>query len=133
MRQFLIRLLLAMAVTVVAVLLDPLVQAQQADQNPASTAPQKVQPLATPPQEANEGQMPASGEATTEDAKSFTGRIVKENGETVLEDTVTKVIYRLDDAAKAKPYMGKRVKVTGKLNMDSNMIRIESIEAISEP
>jgi hypothetical protein len=74
--------------------------------------------------------MPASGEATTEEAKSFTGRIVKENGGMVLEDKVTKVTYRLDDAAKAKQYAGKRVKVIGKLDMDSNTIRVQSIELV---
>ncbi len=131
MKQFLMRLLFATAITLVAVVLAPPVRAQQADQDAAPAAPQKADPGAVPsPQRANEGQMPASGEATTEEAKSFTGRIVKENGEMVLQDTVTKVSYRLDDAAKAKQYMGKRVKVTGKLDMDSNTIRIENIQLV---
>jgi uncharacterized protein YdeI (BOF family) len=124
------RLMFATVITVVAVVLAPAARAQQADQDSAPTAPQKADPAAVASQHANEGQMPASGEATTEEAKSFTGRIVKENGEMVLQDTVTKVTYRLDDAAKAKQYMGKRVKVTGKLDMDSNTIRIESIGLI---
>ncbi len=130
MKQFLMRLLFATAITLVAVVLAPPVRAQQADQYAAPAAPQKADPGAVPSQHANEGQMPASGEATTEEAKSFTGRIVKENGEMVLQDTVTKVTYRLDDVAKAKQYMGKRVKVTGKLDMDSNTIRIENIELV---
>lgn len=130
MKQFLMRLLFATIITVVTVVLASPVRAQQADQDPAPTAPQKADPAAVPSQHANEGQMPASGEATTQEAKSFTGRIVKENGEIVLQDTVTKVTYRLDDAAKAKQYIGKRVKVTGKLDMDSNTIRIENIELV---
>ena len=130
MKQFLMRLLFATVITVVTVVLAPSVRAQQADQDPAPAAPHKADPAAVPSQHANEGQMPASGEATTEEAKSFTGRIVKENGEMVLQDTVTKVSYRLDDAAKAKQYIGKRVKVTGKLDMDSNTIRIENIELV---
>jgi uncharacterized protein YdeI (BOF family) len=130
MKPFLMRLLLASAVTLVAVVLAPPVHAQQANQDSGPTAPQKADPAAVPSQHANEGQMPASGEATTEEAKSFTGRIVKENGEMVLEDTVTKVTYRLDDATKAKQYAGKRVKVTGKLDMDSNTIRVQSIELV---
>ena len=76
----------------------------------------------------SEGQIPASGEATTQEAKSFSGNIVKENGKLVLKDPVTKVIYNLDDPAKAKQYVGKRVKVTGKLEMNTNTIRVESIE-----
>ncbi len=75
--------------------------------------------------------MPASGDATTHEAKTFTGRIVKENGDLVLKDPVTKVSYKLDDAAKAKQYMGKQVKVTGKLDMNTNTIQIENIELLS--
>jgi hypothetical protein len=78
----------------------------------------------------NEGQIPASGEATTQEAKSFSGNIVRENGKLVLKDPVTKVIYKLDDPAKARQYVGKRVKVTGKLEMNSNTIRVESIEVV---
>jgi Protein of unknown function (DUF5818) len=81
-------------------------------------------------QQQNEGQIPASGEATTQEAKSFSGNIVKENGKLVLKDPVTKVIYKLDDPAKARQYVGKRVKVTGKLEMNTNTIRVETIEAV---
>jgi hypothetical protein len=78
----------------------------------------------------DEGQIPASGEATTQEAKSFSGNIVRENGKLVLKDPVTKVVYKLDDPAKARQYVGKRVKVTGKLEMNSNTIRVESIEVV---
>ena len=81
-------------------------------------------------QQQDEGQIPASGEATTQEAKSFSGNIVRENGKLVLKDPVTKVVYKLDDPAKAKQYVGKRVKVTGKLEMNSNTIRVESIEVV---
>jgi hypothetical protein len=39
--------------------------------------------------------------------------------------------YQLDDQAKAKPYLGKQVKITGKLEMRSNTIHINSIEPVS--
>ncbi|MFZ1929724.1 MAG: DUF5818 domain-containing protein [Candidatus Sulfotelmatobacter sp.] len=81
-------------------------------------------------QQQDEGQIPASGEATTQEAKSFSGNIVRENGKLVLKDPATKVVYKLDDPAKAKQYVGKRVKVTGKLEMNSNTIRVESIEVV---
>ena len=81
-------------------------------------------------QQQDEGQIPASGEATTQEDKSFSGNIVRENGKLVLKDPVTKVVYKLDDPAKAKQYVGKRVKVTGKLEMNSNTIRVESIEVV---
>lgn len=75
--------------------------------------------------------MPASGDTTTHEAKTFTGHIVKENGQLVLKDPVTKVSYKLDDAAKARQYVGKQVKVIGKLDMNSNTILIERIELLS--
>jgi hypothetical protein len=41
------------------------------------------------------------------------------------------VTYKFDDPAKAKKYIGQHVKVTGKLEMNSNTILVESIEIIS--
>ena len=76
--------------------------------------------------------MPAAGnDAQTQDAKSFSGRIVKENGKIVLKDPVTKTSYQIDDVSKVKPYMGKQVKVTGKLDMNSNTIHVDNVEPIS--
>jgi hypothetical protein len=123
MKQILVRLIFATTIVLLACALNPPTHAQQSDQGPVA-------------KHQNEAQMPASGQATTEEAKAFTGRVVKENGEVVLKDLVTKdlvtkVIYKLDDATKAKPYLGKNVKVTGKLDLDSNTIRVESIEIIS--
>lgn len=74
--------------------------------------------------------MPASGDTTTHEAKSFSGQIVKENGALVLKDPVTKVSYKLNDPSKVKQYMGKHVKVTGKLDMASNTIQVDSIEPL---
>jgi hypothetical protein len=77
--------------------------AQQADQDPTPTA---SRPLNSAAQQspANGAPMPASGAATTRPAEVFSGRIVEENGEWVLQDPVTKVIRKLDDPAKAKRY-----------------------------
>ena len=72
--------------------------------------------------------MPASGEITTHEAQTFSGNIVKENGDFVLKDPVTKVSYKLSDPAKAKAYLGKQVKVTGKLETNSNTIQVDTIE-----
>ncbi len=66
-----------------------------------------------------------------QDAKSFTGRVAKEKGKIVLKDPVTKMSYQLDDQDKAASYVGKQVKVTGKLDVNSNTIQVESIEPIS--
>jgi hypothetical protein len=99
------------------------VWAQQVDQDSSSTAPRKSDNAGVPAQHANETHIPSSGETTIEAAKIFGGVVVKENGELALQDPVTKVNYKLDDEAKAKQFLGKRVKVTGKLQPNSNKIR----------
>ena len=103
-------------------------RAQQADQEPAPATPRRADTHTASQPHANEAQMPASGAITTYAANTFSGNIVKENGQLVLQDPVTKVSYKLSDQAKAKPYMGKPVKVTGKLETNSNTIQVDGIE-----
>ena len=131
MKRFLLHFSMAAAVTLVTVALAPSVRAQQqADQDPAAATPHRADAADAPQTQQNEAQMPASGETTTQDAKTFSGVIAKENGDLILKDPVTKVSYKLDDPSKAKQYMGKQVKVSGKLNMNSNTIQVNSIEPI---
>jgi|SRR5712671_3485658 len=113
-------------------------QDQQKDQQtPTTTQEPTARPQQDPHEPAassqqNEPQMPAAGaDAQTQDAKSFSGRITKENGKIVLKDPVTKTSYQIDDVSKAKPFMGKQVKVTGKLDISSNTIHVDSIEPMS--
>lgn len=129
MKKFLLHFSLATTVTLLTLALGPSMHAQQSDQEPAAPAPS--QPTAAQQQQPNEAQMPSSGDTTTHEAKAFTGRIAKENGELVLKDPVTKVSYKLDDPAKAKQYVGKHVKVTGRLDMNSNTIQVDGIEPLS--
>jgi cytoskeletal protein RodZ len=160
MRNFLFRLSMAGALTLGVIVFNSAANAQEPNtQEPAATTPpQQQSPAATPPSDQqsptaaqeptarpqqdphepaassqrNEPQMPAAGtDAQTQDAKSFSGRITKENGKIVLKDPVTKTSYQIDDVSKAKPYMGKQVKVNGKLDMGSNTIHVESIEPMS--
>ncbi len=100
--------------------------AQQAEEDPAASAPRKSAPAQQHP---NEAHMPASGETTTQALKYYSGNIIRENGEIVLQDPVTKVIHKLDDPTKAKGYIGKRVKITGKLDTNTNVIQVEKVEA----
>jgi hypothetical protein len=130
LKRLLEKFSLVATLTLLTVVLVPHLHAQQADQDPSPSAPAKSNP-AVPQAQQNEAQMPASGEATTRDAKTFTGRIVKEDGQIVLKDPVTKVTYKLDDAAKARQYLGKQVKATGKLDMNTNTIQLEHLEPIS--
>jgi uncharacterized protein YdeI (BOF family) len=131
MKKFLLHFSLATALTLLTIAFTPSVYAQQSDQDPAPATPQRQAAAQQQQESQNEAQMPHSGDATTQEAKTFTGSIAKENGELVLKDPVTKVSYKLDDPAKAKQYVGKHVKVTGKLDMNSNTIEIESIKPLS--
>jgi hypothetical protein len=121
---------MAIVAVVLTLALAPSMHAQQADQNSASAIPRQADEAAAQQQQ-NEASMPASGETTTHGTRAFSGRIVTEKGELVLQDPVTKVIYKLDEPAKAKQYVGKQVKVTGKLDADSNTIQVQGIELIS--
>jgi hypothetical protein len=65
------------------------------------------------------------------ESKIFSGTILK-NGDTyVLSDAGTKTSYVLDDAQKASPYEGKKVKVTGTVDAASNTIHVETIQEIA--
>lgn len=127
---------------------DPAATAPPQQQSPSSAQPEQTstpsqtpqEPTARPQQEPNEPaanpqqnepQMPAAGHDAAKDPQAFTGRIVKENGKVVLKDPVTKTSYQIDDASKAKQFMGKQVKVTGKLDMSTNTIHVDSIEPMS--
>jgi uncharacterized protein DUF5818 len=64
------------------------------------------------------------------DARTITGTIVKDGDKYVLK-TSDKMTYQLDDQEKAKQYEGKKVKITGTLEVNSNTLHIESIELVS--
>ena len=131
MKDFLIRILLAVVVTLVAFALASSARAQQADEDPAPATPRQPQSAVTPQSPQSQDASAPSGEAQTQDVLTFTGRVRKEQGQLVLNDPVTKMNYQFDDQAKAKPYVGKQVKVTGKLDMKKNTILIDSIEPLS--
>ncbi|MGA8270638.1 MAG: DUF5818 domain-containing protein [Candidatus Sulfotelmatobacter sp.] len=121
MKKFWLRLSFAAAILAAVAVLPPKAYAQETD-NAA---------VAAPTQHRNEADMPASGAKTTEDIKAFSGNILRDNGELVLEDSATKVTHRLDDETKAKEFLGKRVRVTGKLDANTNTIQVEKIEPSS--
>lgn len=141
MKEIVKRLVLAVAITLVAFALASLGHAQQADEDPApATRPQQKsqavpqssgkQATSSPAQQnsfANKSSAEANDDQT-QDALAFTGRIVEQNGELVLNDPVTKVSYQMDDPSKAKPYIGKQVKIIGRFGMKKNTIHIDSIE-----
>ena len=133
MNEILKRVALAFAITLVALALASLGHAQQADEDPAPATPQQQKPQAVPQAAGKqESSKPAQQDANEDndqkqDALAFTGRIIEQNGELLLNDPVTKLNYQLDDPAKARPYIGKQVKILGKLGMKKNTIHIDSI------
>jgi hypothetical protein len=131
-KNFLIRILLAAAFTLMTFALASSAQAQQADEDPVPATPHEQHPAATPksPQH-QQFPAPSTDDPQSQQALAFTGRVTNEQGQLVLKDPVTKMSYQLDDQAKAKPYVGKQVKVIGKLEMKSNTIHIDSIEPLS--
>ena len=132
MKIFLFRILLAAAVTLVAFALASSAPAQPAGEDPAPAVPRPQQSM-TGPSSSQQQELPdsSSNDAQTQAALAFSGRVTNEHGQLVLRDPVTKMTYKLDDQSKAKRFVGKQVKVVGKLEMKSNIIHIESIEPLS--
>jgi hypothetical protein len=129
-KTILLRFSMAAALTLLVVGLGGWSYAQQADQDSAPASRQQSE-AATPQQQQNDAQTPPASDTMTHEATAFSGRITKEDGKLVLKDPVTKVSYKLDDQTKAKQYAGKNVKVSGKLDMNSNTIQVDSIEPLS--
>ena len=61
-------------------------------------------------------------------AKTFTGTVMKNGENFVLSDPGNKISYMLDDARKASQFEGKKVKVTGTVDVANNIIHVETIE-----
>jgi Protein of unknown function (DUF5818) len=64
------------------------------------------------------------------ETETFMGTILKSGDNFVLSDSATKTRYTLDDARKARPFERKMVKVTGTLDVASNLIHVQAIQDI---
>lgn len=141
MKEILTRLALAAAITLAAFAITSHAQQsgnQQPDEDRTPVSPrQQQQPPA--PKSPTQSEIPKAPERSTssetndertQEALAFTGRLEEDKGTLVLHDPVTKLRYRLDDPAKARPYLGKQVKIVGKLAMRSNTIHIDSVELL---
>jgi hypothetical protein len=87
-----------------------------------TVAPPKVAATTSP--------VPAQQESPRK-AKIFSGTILKSGEGYVLSDAANKLSYALDDAKKASQYEGKKVKVTGTVDVAANLIHVETIEEIA--
>ena len=101
-------------------------QTSTPDPKPENQSPSPAQPA-----ESQAGGSQAQGPAPAQPAaQSFTGTISKEGDTYVLKVSDTSS-YKLDDQDKAKEYEGKRVTVSGVLDPNSNLIRVQKIEPLS--
>jgi uncharacterized protein YdeI (BOF family) len=82
-------------------------------------------PVIQEPQNPPDQATPDASKTTT-----FTGTIVKDGEQYILRDSSGSV-YKLDDASRAQSFEGKTVKVTGRLDRDSKIIHVDSIQALA--
>jgi uncharacterized protein YdeI (BOF family) len=110
-----------------ALMLASVAPAQGFAMNSATPMPVIQEPQAPPAQTAPDQTMPNQDQTK---ANSFTGTIVKDGENYVLRDS-SGGIYKLDDSSRAQAFEGKTVKVTGKLDADSKLIHVDSIQALA--
>jgi Protein of unknown function (DUF5818) len=76
----------------------------------------------------NEGEGNETGDEGN--LRTFTGKIVSLNGALfILRDDADQVWYHLDDQSTARKFAGKNVNVKGKLDVATDVIHVQSIEA----
>ena len=79
------------------------------------------------PVRGDQQEQPQKPDQNQSKSSTFNGTIVKDGGQYVLRDS-SGASYTLDDTERAKPFEGKQVKVTGKLDEQSKVIHVESIQ-----
>jgi len=94
--------------------------------NSATPMPVIQEPQSPPSQTPPDQAMPNQDSKTT----TFTGTVVKDGEQYVLRDSSGSV-YKLDDSSRAQAFEGKTVKVTGRLDANSKMIHVDSIQALA--
>jgi hypothetical protein len=76
--------------------------------------------------------MPSTGDKSSGQAalqeQGFAGKIMKSKDGMVLKDSTNRTIYKLDDAEKARQFLGKNVTVTGTLDQATRTIHVSNIE-----
>ena len=97
--------------------------------SPISASPMPViqEPQAPPSQTPPDQAMPNQDSSKT---ATFTGTVVKDGEQYVLRDS-SGGVYKLDDTSRAQTFEGKTVKVTGRLDANSKMIHVDSIQALA--
>jgi hypothetical protein len=119
------RLALVLAMTALPTLAKP---------NSGSQTQETSPPKQTIPPEQDETMpAPSHPEVSTDQnsamqEQGFAGKITKSKDGMVLKDPTNHTTYRLDDAEKARRFLGKNVTVTGTLDQASKTIHVSNIE-----
>ena len=87
-----------------------------------------IQEPQTPPAQTSPDQAMPNQDSSK--SATFTGTVVKDGEQYVLRDSSGSV-YKLDDSSRAQAFEGKTVKVTGRLDANSKMIHVDSIQALA--
>jgi hypothetical protein len=90
---------------------------------------QRPEPV-SPQQQAHPDAPQSEPDAQQQTARTVTGVIAKVKNSYVLQ-TGDSLTYKLDDADKAKPYDGKRVRVEGILDPTTGILHVSSIQLLS--
>jgi hypothetical protein len=97
---------------------------------PAGNAVQQQQQQQSPPKpDMQQPNTPQPDQSATK-AVVITGMIVKSGSAFVLRDS-SGIVYQLDAQEKAQSYEGKSVKVTGKLEAETKILHVDTIEELS--
>lgn len=105
----------------------PPAQAQNQDQDQGNQAQSNP---SQPNQDQTKNDQPSHSQADTNSlpqVETFTGTI-GEGSDGYFLKGANGAQYRLDDATKVQPFDGKNVQISGKLELDTNLIHIESIK-----
>ena len=103
------------------------VQAWGAPTSKSATPMPVIQEPQTPPSQTQPDQSMPNQDSKT---ATFSGTVVKDGEQYVLRDS-SGSIYKLDDSSRAQAFEGKTVKVTGRLDANSKMIHVDSIQALA--
>jgi len=95
--------------------------------------PPRDTPLPQPDQQAQQTQQtnpPANPDGQPSATQTFTGKIIEDGGKYVLK-VASNMTYQLDEQTNVKQYVNQDVKVIGKLDKETNSIRVVKIELLS--
>jgi uncharacterized protein DUF5818 len=115
---------------------DPAAQQTPSQQTPVQSPSQQTPSTPDPSTQQSPSTSPSQtmpqdsmGQAQdSQQAQTFSGKILKSKGGYVLRDEATNSEYKLDNDDQAKQFKGKNVKVTGTLDPASHTIHVTNIE-----